>query len=124
MVCGAELGDDHVDLITFSWISVSLIQSRGGLPSHKQSEIFDSAVPKPKVRLDVASGGRQHSLSFILWSILTTLTHTHLHQCSVSLVFISQRTPSGLLTKPPLLTLFNVTVSISTPATLSDVNLS
>ena len=47
-------------------------------------------------RLDVASGGRQHSLSFILWSILTTLTHTHLHQCSVSLVFISQRTPSGL----------------------------
>ena len=49
MVCGAELGDDHVDLITFSWISVSLIQSRGGLPSHKQSEIFDSAVPKPKV---------------------------------------------------------------------------
>ena len=48
-------------------------------------------------RLDVASGGRQHSLSFILWSILTTLTHTHLHQCSVSLVFISQRTPSGLL---------------------------
>ena len=48
-------------------------------------------------RLDVASGGRQNSLSFILWSILTTLTHTHLHQCSVSLVFISQRTPSGLL---------------------------
>ena len=48
-------------------------------------------------RLDVASGGRQHSLSFILWSILTTLTHTHLHQCSVSLVFISQRTPSGLV---------------------------
>ena len=48
-------------------------------------------------RLDVASGGRQHSLSFILWSILTTLTHTHLHQCSVSLVFISQRTPSGLM---------------------------
>ena len=47
-------------------------------------------------RLDVASGGRQHPLSFILWSILTTLTHTHLHQCSVSLVFISQRTPSGL----------------------------
>ena len=47
-------------------------------------------------RLDVASGGRQHSLSFILWSILTTLTPTHLHQCSVSLVFISHRTPSGL----------------------------
>jgi hypothetical protein len=47
-------------------------------------------------RLDVASGERQHSPSFILWSILTTLTHTHLHQCSVSLVFISQRTPSGL----------------------------
>ena len=48
MVCGAELGDDHVDLITFSWISVSLIQSRGGLPSHKQSEIFDPRCQSQK----------------------------------------------------------------------------
>ena len=122
MVCGAELGDDHVDLITFSWISVSLIQSRGGLPSHIskvrsltprcQSQKFcfafalsflcpfswplgghvrGGSLVKPVRggadwhgarstgidRLDVASGGRQHSLSFILWSILTTHTHTH-----------------------------------------------
>ena len=39
---------DGVDLITFSWISVSLIQSRGGLPSHKQSEIFDPRCQSQK----------------------------------------------------------------------------
>ena len=53
-------------------------------------------------RLDVASGGRQHFSQF--HPLVNTLTHTHtfthsLLQCSVSLVVISQRTPSGLAPK-------------------------